>query len=96
VAPPGNQAANGENKPQPKYLKKPVYSTKLLYVECESVAPCSTDEAHEWSALLQHELPEALAGIRTLLNLKSIAIPLFVVLQPAVSRAIHAPARFAG
>lgn len=54
----------------------------LLYVECESVAPCSADEAHEWSALLQHELPVALAGIRTLLNLKSIAIPRFVVLQP--------------
>ena len=29
VAPPGNQAANRENKHQPKYLKKPVYSTQL-------------------------------------------------------------------
>lgn len=29
LAPPGNQAANGENKHQPKYLKKPVYSTQL-------------------------------------------------------------------
>jgi D-alanine-D-alanine ligase-like ATP-grasp enzyme len=28
VAPPGNQAANRENKPQPKYLEKPVYSTQ--------------------------------------------------------------------
>jgi hypothetical protein len=28
VAPPGNQAVNGENKHQPKYLKKPVYSTQ--------------------------------------------------------------------
>jgi len=29
VAPPGNQAANGENKHQPKYRKKPVYSTQF-------------------------------------------------------------------
>lgn len=54
----------------------------LLYVECESVAPCSADEAQQWSAQLQHELPEALYGIRTLLNLKSISMPRFVILQP--------------
>ncbi len=54
----------------------------LLYVECESVAPCSADQAEQWSALLQHELPETLAGIKALLNLKSIALPRFVVLQP--------------
>jgi hypothetical protein len=29
VAPPGNQAANGENKHQPKYREKPVYSTQI-------------------------------------------------------------------
>jgi hypothetical protein len=28
VAPPGNQAANGENKYQPEYWEKPVYSTQ--------------------------------------------------------------------
>ena len=28
VAPPGNQAANRENKPQPAARKAPVYSTK--------------------------------------------------------------------
>jgi hypothetical protein len=27
LVPPGNQAANGENRPQPKYREKPVYST---------------------------------------------------------------------
>lgn len=54
----------------------------LLYVECESVAPCSADQAEQWSALLQRELPAALAGIRTLLDLESIAMPRFVVLQP--------------
>jgi len=30
VAPPGNQAANGENKHQPKYREKPVYSTQII------------------------------------------------------------------
>jgi hypothetical protein len=29
-SPPGNQAANRENKPQPKYRKKPVYSTQCI------------------------------------------------------------------
>jgi hypothetical protein len=29
VAPPGNQAVNGENKHQPVYRKKPVYSTQI-------------------------------------------------------------------
>jgi len=28
VVPTGNQAAKGENKQQPKYLEKPVYSTQ--------------------------------------------------------------------
>lgn len=54
----------------------------LLSIECESLAPCSADEAEQWSGILQHELPETLAGIRALLNLKSIATPRFVVLQP--------------
>ena len=30
MAPPGNQAVNGENKHQPKYRKKPVYSTQFM------------------------------------------------------------------
>jgi hypothetical protein len=30
VTPPGNQAANGENKHQSKYREKPVYSTQTL------------------------------------------------------------------
>jgi phenylacetate-coenzyme A ligase PaaK-like adenylate-forming protein len=54
----------------------------LLYVECESVAPCSADEAEQWSDILQYEIVETLAGIRALLNLKSIATPRFAVLQP--------------
>jgi len=32
VAPPGNQAANGENKYQPEYWEKPVYSTQLCII----------------------------------------------------------------
>ena len=54
----------------------------LLYVECESLAPCSADEAEQWSAMLLHELTETLAAIKKLLNDKSIATPRFVVLQP--------------
>jgi len=30
VSPPGNQAVNGENKHQPVYREKPVYSTKRI------------------------------------------------------------------
>jgi len=42
VAPPGNQAANGENKHQPVYRKKPVYSTQMkdsTGKECSLDAP---------------------------------------------------------
>jgi hypothetical protein len=31
VAPPGNQAANRENKPQPAARKAPVYSTNVIF-----------------------------------------------------------------
>ena len=50
MAPPGNQAANGENKYQPKYWEKPVYSTQFFnvsfagalligFVQCFSMLP---------------------------------------------------------
>ena len=32
MAPPGNQAVNGENKHQPAYREKPVYSTQLQFM----------------------------------------------------------------
>jgi hypothetical protein len=56
VAPPGNQAANGENKHQPKYREKPVYSTQTNQTIFWAVAvlptfyPCSSRAADKLAA----------------------------------------------